>query len=142
MLINLTLLRLKDKGGLDFDPWTLKSWWILIDDFIACPNRACYYKLRVCVSVFVFVCVSVSHALWISETNESEFWNILEHSTEIFWKVSSQIREVRFTDKFRMFWNDPEHCSVVLWFCGSVVSYSISIPIRVLEYSRTFYRNS
>ena len=30
----------------------------------------------------------------------------------------------------------------VLWLCGSVVSYSISISIRVLDHSRTFYRNS
>ena len=26
--------------------------------------------------------LSVSHAIRISETSESEFWNILEHSTE------------------------------------------------------------
>jgi hypothetical protein len=31
---------------------------------------------------------------------------------------------------------------ILRWFCGSVVSYSISISIRVLEHSRTFYRNS
>jgi hypothetical protein len=30
--------------------------------------------------------------------------------SETVLKVSSQIREVWFTDKFRMFWNDPEHC--------------------------------
>ena len=33
--------------------------------------------------------------------------------------------------------------SFLRWFCGSsVVSYSISISIRVLDHSRTFYRNS
>ena len=33
--------------------------------------------------------------------------------------------------------------SFLWWFCGSsVVSYSISISIRVLDHSRTFYRNS
>ena len=39
------------------------------------------------------VTLSVSHALWISETSESEFWNILENSTETVWNVSSQSRE-------------------------------------------------
>ena len=34
---------------------------LISSDFIACPYRACYYKLRVCVST----CVSVSHALGI-----------------------------------------------------------------------------
>ena len=32
------------------------------NNFIACPNRACYYKLRVCLCVCVCVYISVSHA--------------------------------------------------------------------------------
>ena len=28
---------------------------IIFSDFIACPNRACYYKLRVCLCVCVYL---------------------------------------------------------------------------------------
>jgi hypothetical protein len=45
-----------------------------------------------------------------SDTSESEIWNILKHSTETVRKVSCQIREVWLTEKFRMLWNEPEHC--------------------------------
>ena len=68
----------------------------------------------VSMSVYVHMYLYVSHALRISETSKSEFWNIPEHSTETVWKVSAQIREVWFTDKFRMFWNDPEHCLKII----------------------------
>ena len=60
--------------------------------------------------MYLSVYLSDSDSLRISETSESEFWNILEHYTETVWKIYSHIREVWWTDKFRMFWNDPEHC--------------------------------
>ena len=40
------------------------------DSFIACPNRACYYKLRVCLCIYLSVYLSIYLFLTLSESQK------------------------------------------------------------------------
>ena len=75
---------------------------LLLWHFIACPNRACYYKLRVCVCTWC-VCTWCLF-LTLSESQNGEVWLTINLGIQLsleffFWNYCQ-----------RIFWNIPDHC--------------------------------
>ena len=120
-------------------------------------------SISFCFSGFIFNMLLVILLIYLKNQNidrENNHW--ISFCTS-FWQKSKQIillilvlKWFEFLDKicwlevFALFSKLPYPVGksstidefFLRWFCGSVVSYSISISIRVLDHSRTFYRNS